>query len=103
MSRAARASGRSPGGVDALFEVVSDLTDAAKSYLHSEQGKKVRRGVATLLIVGAPLISELPLIRRSRVARALRTAAIGAIIIKGAEWLRDWEPARGSSVVEVTG
>jgi hypothetical protein len=24
----------------------------------------------------------------------MRTAAVGTLIIKGAEWLRDWEPRR---------
>ena len=86
--------------VDALFDAATDLVGAAKLYLHSEEGKRLRRKVATILIVGAPLISELPVIRRSRAARILRTAAVGTIIIKGAEWLRDWEPERGAPVVE---
>jgi len=86
--------------VDALFDAATDLAGAAKLYLHSEEGKRLRRKVATILIVGAPIISELPVIRRSRAARILRTAAVGTIIIKGAEWLRDWEPERASPVVE---
>jgi hypothetical protein len=78
--------------VDTLFEKAADATDAARSYLASEQGRRLRRQIATLVIVGAPLISEFPVVRRSPLARILRTAAVGTLLIKGAEWLRDWEP-----------
>ena len=78
--------------VDTLFERAADAADAARTFLASEQGKKLRRQIATVVIVGAPLISQLPVVRRSPVARLLRTAALGTLVIKGAEWLRDWEP-----------
>lgn len=84
-----------PSTVDALFEKAADATEAARSYLASEQGRRLRRQIATLFIVGAPLISEFPVIRRSPMARLLRTAAVGTLLIKGAEWLRDWEPQPG--------
>jgi hypothetical protein len=79
--------------IDSVFEAASDAASAARSFLVSDQGRKLRHQTATVLILGAPLISELPLVRRSPVARLLRTAAVGALIVKGAEWLRDWEPA----------
>jgi hypothetical protein len=78
--------------VDTFFEKAADATDAARSFLASERGRRLRGQIATLVIVGAPLISELPVVRRSPVARLLRTAAVGTLLIKGAEWLRDWEP-----------
>ena len=78
--------------VDALFDRAADAADAARTFLASEQGKKLRRQIATVVIVGAPFISQLPVVRRSPVARLLRTAALGTLVIKGAEWLRDWEP-----------
>jgi hypothetical protein len=49
--------------------------------------------VAAAVIVGAPLASELPLIRKTIVARVLRRAALVTLAVKAAEWLRDWEPA----------
>lgn len=81
-----------PTAVDALFEKAAEMTDAARDYLASEQGRRLRRQIATLVIIGAPLISEFPVVRRSPVARILRTAAVGTLLIKGAEWIRDWEP-----------
>jgi hypothetical protein len=78
--------------VDAWFEKAADAAEAARAYLASEQGRRLRRQIATVVIVGAPLISQLPVVRQSPLARLLRTAAVGTLVIKGAEWLRDWEP-----------
>jgi hypothetical protein len=79
--------------IDSVFEAASDAASAARSFLASDRGQRLRHQTATVLIVAAPLISELPVVRRSPIARLLRTAAVGALIVKGAEWLRDWEPA----------
>src|SRR5207249_1805706 len=53
------------GVVDAAFEVAYDAGEAVRAFLVSEQGKRLRHNLATAIIVGAPLISELPLVRRS--------------------------------------
>jgi hypothetical protein len=89
---------RSSGIVDSVFEAATDAADAVRTYLASDQGRRLRRGVATALIVGAPLVSELPIIRRSPMARVLRAAGVVALVVKGAEWLRDWEPILASEV-----
>jgi hypothetical protein len=78
--------------LDGVFEAASDAADGVRSFLASERGKRMRRQVATALIVAAPVISELPVIRRHPIARVLRAAGVAAMVVKGAEWLRDWEP-----------
>jgi hypothetical protein len=78
--------------VDSAFEAAADATDAARSFLGSERGQRLRRQVATALIVAAPIVSELPVIRRHPIARVLRAAGVAALVVKGAEWLRDWQP-----------
>jgi hypothetical protein len=78
--------------VDSAFEAATDATDKVRTYLASEQGRRVRHRVGTALIITAPLLSELPGIRRTMVARLLRTAGVVALVVKSAEWLRDWEP-----------
>jgi hypothetical protein len=90
---------------DALSRVVEDaldaageLADSARSYLVTEEGRELRRKVAAALIVGLPLVSELPFLRRTPAGRLLRTAALGALVVKGAEWLRDWEPGEPAAV-----
>ena len=81
-----------PSLADAAFEAAADAWAAARNYLASENGRRLRRQVATAVIVAAPLVSELPVVRRSKVARIVGIAAVGTILVKGAERLRDWEP-----------
>ena len=78
--------------LDGMFEAASDAAGAVRSYLASEKGRRVRRRVAGALILAAPVISELPVIRRHPIARIIRAAGVAALVVKGAEWLRDWEP-----------
>jgi len=75
-----------------VFEAAADALQATRSFLSSDEGRRLRKAAATAVIVAAPLISELPVFRRTPVGRLLRTAAIGTLIVKGAEWVRDWEP-----------
>src|SRR5438067_12168833 len=96
---------RSPTIVETVFDTAADMASdvavAGRTFLASDQGRRFRRGVAAAVIIGAPLISELPVFRRTIVGRLLRTAAIGTLVVKGAEWLRDWEPV--VSVIEQPG
>jgi hypothetical protein len=81
------------GVLDSVFESAADLAAAGRTYLASEEGKRLRENVSKIVIVGAPLISQLPMVRRTPLARLLRTAAFAALIVKAAEWVRDWEPS----------
>jgi hypothetical protein len=77
---------------DSIARSAAGAAAAARDYLVSDEGKRLRENVAKVVIVGAPLISQLPIVRRSPFARILRTAAFATLLVKGAEWLRDWEP-----------
>jgi hypothetical protein len=91
-SRSAQVSASASNIVDSVFEAASDAADATRTFLASERGRRMRRQLATAVIVAAPVISELPVIRRHPVARILRTAGVIALVVKGAEWVRDWQP-----------
>jgi hypothetical protein len=84
--------------VEDVLDAAGEAAEAARSYMASEEGRQLRRKVATAVIVGMPLVSELPVFRRTPLGRLVRTAAIGALVIKGAEWLRDWEPHEPAAV-----
>ena len=79
--------------VEDVLDAAGEAAEAARTWLASEEGRELRRKVATAVIVGLPIVSELPVVRRTPLGRLVRTAALGALVIKGAEWLRDWEPA----------
>jgi len=64
----------------------------ARAYLASPEGRRLRKVVATGLIVAAPLIIRLPAFRASKIGRLVGLAGGATLIAAGARWLRDWEP-----------
>ena len=73
-------------------QAAGEAIRAGRDYLASEEGRVLRHKLANSVIWAAPLLSEMPVIRRTPAGRLLRLAGVTAILIKGAEWLRDWEP-----------
>ena len=91
------------GILGSWLDSASQLTAASRTYLASERGRRLRRSLAAAVIVGAPIASELPIIRKTFAARVLRRAALATLLVKAAEWLRDWEPALEPSVAAPAG
>jgi hypothetical protein len=82
-----------PGGLLDEMEAALDRgIREARAYLASPQGKQVRRRVAQVLILGAPLLFRTKFIRRHPVGRLLGVVGGAALVVKLAEALRDWEP-----------
>jgi hypothetical protein len=79
--------------VDDVAETVFDGVESVKAYLASDEGREMRRKVATGLIFAAPLISRLPIMRASKLGKVVGFAGGAAIIVKAAELIRDWDPA----------
>lgn len=79
--------------IDNVLETATDVVETSRAYLASEEGREMRQKVAAAIILAAPLLTELPVWRRSPVARLVRAASVTTLLVKGAEWLRDWEPA----------
>lgn len=92
MGRPARDAAAPQAVIDSALEAATDLADAARAYLASEEGRRLRRRAAGAVIAATPLLTQIPLLRRSPMGRLLGTAAVGTAIVKGAEWVRDWEP-----------
>jgi len=78
--------------LDAVAEAARDLGRAGREFLASERGRRLRRGLAAAMILGAPLAGELPVLRRTALGRVLRFAGATALVVKGSEWIRDWDP-----------
>ena len=82
--------------IDLAEEVVQaagEAIRAGRDYLASQEGRELRNRIANSVIWAAPLIGEIPVIRSTSAGRLLRFAGVTAIMIRGAEWLRDWDPA----------
>jgi hypothetical protein len=62
-------------------------------YLDSPSGRKLRRMLATGLIVSAPLVMRMPGLKRSPIGRAIELFGGAALVVKIAGLIRDWERA----------
>jgi hypothetical protein len=74
-----------------LAERAEATVEEVEDFLHSSAGRRLRRAVATGLIIAAPMIAQLPAMRASRVGRLLGLAGGAALIVRVAEAIRDWE------------
>jgi hypothetical protein len=89
------ASGTSPTNASAVrrFGDRVVITAAqAKAFLASPAGARFRRLVAGGVILTAPLLFRIPVLRRYPLLRALEAIGGVALVIKAAEALRDWDP-----------
>ncbi|HEV8572788.1 MAG TPA: hypothetical protein VGR49_07050 [Actinomycetota bacterium] len=80
--------------IDDVRKQVAEAAEAVVEYLDSPEGRRVRSKVASGLIFTAPLLSRLPVVRRTPLGRALSLLGGAALIVKAAEMIRDWEPRR---------
>jgi hypothetical protein len=64
----------------------------AKRFAASEQGRRIRHNIATGLIVAAPAVVSLPVLRRTRVGKLIELAGGAALVVTVAERIRDWNP-----------
>jgi len=85
--------------MDAYITQIADrfqtTTDEVLSFLESPAGKRLRRVVATGLIVSVPLVMRIPGLRKTFVGRAVEMVGGAALVIKLAELIRDWEREQG--------
>jgi len=79
---------------DMLREVADRLNtsvDEVLEFLDSPAGRRLRRGVATGLILSVPLIMRIPGLKRTPMGRLVELAGGATLIVKLAEMIRDWE------------
>ena len=67
--------------------------EEVQRFLASDAGRVLRRAAAAGLIIGVPLLTRIPVVRRHPLLRWLELLGGVALIVKLAEALRDWEPA----------
>lgn len=85
--------------IDSVLETATDVVETSRAYLASEEGRELRQKVAAAVIIAAPLLTQLPVWRRTPLARLVRAASATTLLVKGAEWIRDWEPSPGPEYV----
>jgi hypothetical protein len=82
-----------PGSLidEALASLDRGVTEIRR-YLATPEGRALRRRIAQVAIIGAPLLFRLKFIRNHPVGRLLGVVGGAALVVKLAEALRDWEP-----------
>jgi hypothetical protein len=75
----------------ALGDRVGSTADGVLEFLESPAGRRLRRSLATGLLVSVPLVMRIPGLRRSPIGRAVELAGGAAIVVRVAELIRDWE------------
>lgn len=65
--------------------------EQAKAFLASPAGARARRWLAAGVIVSAPLLFRMPVMKRHPLFRWLEALGGAALVIKAMEALRDWE------------
>lgn len=66
--------------------------EAVRAYLASPQGRRLRRRVARVVIVSAPLVTRLRVLRATPAGRLIGAVGGAALLVRLAEALRDWDP-----------
>jgi hypothetical protein len=81
--------------MDTHITEISDRLHASAedvlTFLDSPQGRRLRKLVATGLIVSVPLVMRIPGLRKTFLGRAVEMVGGAALVIKLAELIRDWE------------
>ena len=65
--------------------------EQARAFLASPAGARARRWLAAGVIVSAPLLFKMPVMKRHPLFRWLEALGGAALVIKAMEALRDWE------------
>jgi hypothetical protein len=76
--------------------------DEFLTFLDSPTGRRLRRALATGLILSVPLVTRIPGLRRSPIGRAIELVGGTALVVRLAEAIRDWErdqPSHGRRTV----
>ena len=65
--------------------------EQARAFLASPAGARARRWLAAGVIVSAPLLFRMPVMKRHPLFRWLEALGGAALVVKAMEALRDWE------------
>ena len=81
--------------MDHRLQEIADRVEASADdvleFLDSPAGRRLRRMLATGLIVSVPLVMRIPGLRATPVGRLLALTGGATLVVKLAEAIRDWE------------
>ena len=85
--------------MNAQLQEIADRIDTSiedlLAFLDSPSGRRLRKRLATGLIVSVPLVMRIPGLRRSPIVRLIEVGGGTVLVVKVAELIRDWERSDG--------
>jgi hypothetical protein len=74
-----------------IADRIDTSVDELLAFLDSPAGRKLRKHLATGLILSVPLVMRLPWLKRTPIGKLIEVGGGAAIVVKVAELIRDWE------------
>ena len=89
-----------------LHEITERIDTTAEeliAFFDSPGGRRLRRWLATGLILSVPFVMRIPWLRRSPLGKIVEVTGGAALLVKVAEMIRDWEhnPPPAPAVIDV--
>lgn len=85
---------------------IDTTVDELLAFLDSPAGRRLRKHLATGLIVSVPLVMRLPWLKRTPIGKLIELGGGAALLVKLAELIRDWERDQGEAlqprVIDIT-
>ncbi len=78
--------------LDELSRRLSRSLTELREFLASPEGQELRKRIAQVAIIAAPLLFRMRFFRSSPIGRVLGLVGGAALVVKLAEALRDWDP-----------
>jgi hypothetical protein len=74
-----------------LAERIDANVEGLANFLDSPAGRRLRKRLATGLIISVPLVMRIPSLKRTGIGRLVELAGGTALLVELAELIRDWE------------
>ena len=74
-----------------MADRIDTTVEELLAFLDSASGRRLRKIVATGLIISVPLVMRMPWLRRTPIGKLIELGGGAALVVKFAEMIRDWE------------
>jgi hypothetical protein len=87
--------------VNAQMQEIADRIDTSVdellAFFDSPSGRRLRKYLATGLILSVPLVMRMSWLRRTPIGKLIELGGGAALVVKFAEMIRDWERDQGAA------
>ena len=77
--------------IQEMADRIDTTVEELLAFLDSPSGRRLRKIVATGLLISVPLVMRMPWLRRTPIGKLIELGGGAALVVKFAEMIRDWE------------